>query len=60
MRVINRSLSKGDCSLQDMRHNPRNFQWSPPSLGPVDINRLALVALEHVSLASWQPHLRLI
>jgi len=51
---------KVDRFLKDMRHNPRNAQWSPPSLGPVDISRLALVALEHVSMASWQPHLRLI
>lgn len=54
------ALSEGDSPLQDMHHNPRNSHWTPSSPGPVDVNRLALVALEHVSMASWQPHLRLI
>jgi hypothetical protein len=44
--------------FQDMQRSPRNSQWIPPSLGHVTINHLALVALEHVSMASWQPHLR--
>lgn len=44
--------------FQDMYINPRNSEWTPPSLGFVNVNRLALVALEHVSMASWQPHLR--
>jgi len=51
---------KVDRFLKDMHHNPRNSHWTPSSPGPVDVSRLALVALEHVSMASWQPHLRLI
>jgi len=51
---------KVDSFLKDMRRNPRNAQWNPSSLGPLDIDHFALVALEHVSMASWQPHLKLI
>ncbi|KAF9650888.1 hypothetical protein BDM02DRAFT_3185043 [Thelephora ganbajun] len=51
---------KVDRFLKELHRNPRNSQRSSPSPGPVDINSLALVALEHVSMASWQPHLRLI
>ena len=42
------------CGDQDMNRN------RTPSSDPVDFDRLSLVALEHGSLVSWQPHLRLI
>jgi hypothetical protein len=45
---------KVDRFLKDIRRNPQS------SLGLVTTNHLALVALEHVSMASWQPHLRFI
>lgn len=47
-----RNSRKAILSLQDMRRNTM-------SLVDVDINHLALVALEHMSFSSWQPHLRL-
>jgi len=51
---------KVDRFLKDTGYNPRSPHWIPSSPGHVNIDRLALVALEHVSMASWQPHLRLI
>jgi len=47
--------------LEDNRgRNHRGSQRDTLSPCHVDFDRLVLVALEHVSLASWQPHLRLI
>ncbi|KAF9792934.1 hypothetical protein BJ322DRAFT_87519 [Thelephora terrestris] len=43
--------------LEDMARNRRG-DTSPPFR--VDFDRIFLVALEHVSLASWQPHLRFV
>jgi len=51
---------KVDRFLLDMRHTPRGCHGDAPSPGHIDTSRLALVALEHVSQASWQPHLRFI
>jgi len=50
---------KVDRFLKDVRPDLQNPQ-SPHPPGPVNINQLALVALEHVSMASWQPHIRII
>jgi len=46
--------------LKDMRRAHRGRQGDIFSPSHLDINRLVLVALEHVSIASWQPHFRLI
>jgi len=46
--------------LEDMRPNHRGSQGDPLSPSRLDFDRLTLVALEHVSMGSWQPHLRLI
>lgn len=48
--------------LEDMRRTQRSLRGYQEEDSPchVDFDNLVLVALEHVSLASWQPHLRLI
>jgi len=51
---------KVDRFLKDMHLNTRGSQGCPLSPDPVDISHIVLVALEHVSMASWQPHLRLV
>jgi hypothetical protein len=51
---------KVDRFLKDMGRNVRGSQGDATLPSHIDINRVALVALEHVSMASWQPHLRLI
>lgn len=45
---------------QEVHPNHWGSQGGTLSPGQVDVNRLVLVALEHVSMGSWQPHLRLI
>lgn len=58
--AISLTLKAAIPSLQDMRPNHRGFQGDPLSPSRIDFDRLTLVALEHVSMGSWQPHLRLI
>jgi len=45
-------------SFQDMQSNPQNSRSTSTPPDVLTINEIALVALEHVSMASWQPHLR--
>lgn len=47
-----RDSRKAILSLQDMHRK------NTPPVG-IDFDRLALIALERVSLDSWQPHVRL-
>jgi hypothetical protein len=51
---------KLDRFLQEVRPNHWCSEGGTLSPLQVDVNRLVLVALQHVSMGSWQPHLRLI
>lgn len=60
MLAINLRLKNGDPLPQETRRNPRGSQADSLSPYQVDISRLALVALQRVSVSSWQPYIRIL